>query len=378
MNRGGELRVALDARPLTTSRAGVATYCRGLLHGLAAVADDARILLYAKDEAPPDLPLGGPLRWRAMPGKLWLPAVVPGALRADGAQVFHGTNYMAPPLSPVPTVVTIHDLSTVMTPSHHTWRNRLLTVPQMLLSIQRATRLIADSEATARDLRRIPGVDPARIRVIPLAAAPGLAPASPPAVAEMRARLELPPQFFLFLGALEPRKNVPTLVRALGQLRAGGDARAHLVIAGAEGWRNEEVRLEVRRLGLEDAVRFVGYVAPQDLPALYGAATAFVYPSLFEGFGLPPLEAMACGTPVVTSNTTALPEVVGDAALLINPRSVGDLAAALRRLLDDDELRLRLRAAGPRRAALFSWEHTARATLQVYREAALSKRRRGQ
>ena len=189
-----------------------------------------------------------------------------------------------------------------------------------------------------------------------------MVPASPPAVAEIQARLELPTQFFLFLGALEPRKNVPTLVRALGQLWASGDARARLVIAGAEGWRNEEVRREVHRLGLEDAVRFVGYVAPQDLSALYGAATAFVYPSLFEGFGLPPLEAMACGTPVVTSNISSLPEVVGDAALLINPRSASDLAAALRRLLDDDELRLRLRAAGPRRAALFSWEHMARAT----------------
>lgn len=376
MSGDRELRVALDARPLTTSRAGVATYCRGLLHGLASEARHDRILLYAKDAPPDDLLLAPHLRWRAMPAPLWLPAAVPRALRAGRVDLFHGTNHMAPPLALVPTVITVHDLSALTMPRHHTWRNRLLTVPQMLLSLHRAQRLITDSHYTAKELARIPGIDPARIRVVPLAATPYLAPATPAAIAELAWRLDLPPAFFLFLGALEPRKNVVTLIKALSRLRADGDDRARLVIAGVEGWRNTAVHEEVRALGLDGAVRFAGYVAPEDLPALFGAATAFVFPSLFEGFGLPPLEAMVCGAPVVCSDAASLPEVVGDAALLIDPLSPDDLAAALRRLLDDADLRARLRAAGLARAALFSWERTARDTLRIYHEALDERGRR--
>jgi glycosyltransferase involved in cell wall biosynthesis len=376
MSGDGDVRIALDARPLTTSRAGVATYCRGLVYGLASEARHEQILLYAKDALPAGLPLAPPLRWQTMPAPLWLPAAVPRALRSGRVDLFHGTNHMAPPLASVPTVITVHDLSALTMPRHHTWRNRLLTVPQMLLSLHRARRLIADSRYTAGELAHVPGIDPERIRVVPLAPAPHLAPASPDDISELKRRLDLPPTFFLFLGALEPRKNVVTLIKALARLRADGDDGARLVIAGAEGWRNAAVHEEVRALGLGEAVRFAGYVAPEDLPALFGAATAFVYPSLFEGFGLPPLEAMVCGAPVICSNVSSLPEVVGAAALLIDPLSTDDLAAALRRLLDDADLRARLRTAGLARAALFSWQRTARETLRVYHEA-LGERGRG-
>lgn len=367
------LRVALDARPLTTSRAGIAMYCRGLAHGLQAEARHERLFLYAKEPPPPDLPLGQAMQWRTMPAPLWLPLAVPRILRAGRIDLFHGTNHMAPPLTNVPTVITIHDLSLLTLPEHHTWRNRLLTIPQMLLSMRHAARLIADSKATAADVARLPGIDPARIRVIPLAPARGLAPAAPDVVRDLSRRLELPEGFFLYLGALEPRKNVVTLVRAIGRLRADGEDHACLVIAGAEGWRNDDVHAEVRWLGLDGAVRFRGYVASADLPALYGAATAFVYPSLFEGFGLPPLEAMTCGTPVICSNTSSLPEVVGDAAIQVDPRSVDDLAAALRRVLHDESLRADLRTRGLARARQFSWERTARATLDVYHEVAAER-----
>ncbi len=369
----GALRVAVDARPLTTSRAGVATYCRGLVYGLNAVEPAARVVLYAKEPPPHNLPLGA-VRWRVMPAPLWLPLAVPRALRAGRIDVFHGTNHMAPVLAGVPTVVTVHDLSALTMPEYHTWRNRLLTVPQMLLSLRRAARLIAVSAYTAGELARLPGVDPARIRVVHEAPAPGLQPATPQAVAALRDRLGLPERFLLFLGALEPRKNVAALVRALGALWAHGE-RVPLVIGGAEGWRNDEVYAEVQRLGLADAVRFIGYVNQGDLAALYGAATAFVYPSLFEGFGLPPLEAMACGAPVLCSNTSSLPEVIGDAALTVDPRATDELTAALRRVLDDADVRASLREAGQRRAALFSWERMARETLAIYHEAAAELRR---
>ena len=370
-------RIALDMRPVTTTRAGVATYCRGLARGLAHEAHDERFLLYAKTVPPPDLDLAGPFHWRAMPAPLWLPLAVPRALRAGRVDLFHGTNHMAPPLAGVPAVITVHDLGLLSRPREHTWRNRLLTVPQMLLSLHRARRLIADSRYTAHELTtRVPGLDPSRIHVVPLAPNASMAPATPATVRALMGRLDLPRDFFLCLGALGHNKNVVTLVRALGQLRAAGDERARLVIAGAEGSREDELHREVRRLGLEPLVRFTGYVAQEDLPALFGAATAFVFPSLFEGFGLPPLEAMACGAPVICSNAASLPEVAGDAALLVDPTSADELAAALRRLLDDAELRARLRGAGLARAALFSWERTARETLAVY-HAALADAGRG-
>ncbi len=370
------LRVAVDVRPLTTSRAGVATYCRGLLYGFDCLPADGSLSLrlYAKEALPELMPafVGS---WQAIPARLWLPLAVPRALLAGHIDVFHGTNHMAPPWSPVPTVITVHDLSALKAGNLHTWRNRLLTVPQMLLSLRQATRLIADSQATALDVMRLPGIDQGRIRIVHLAPTPGLTPATPGQVKALSHRLGLPETFFLFLGALEPRKNVATLVRALAALYAAGDHRAGLVIAGAEGWRNDDVFGEVKRLGLERDVRFTGYVPDEDLPALYGAATAFVYPSLFEGFGLPPLEAMACGTPVICSNTSSLPEVVGDAAITVDPLATSDLADALRAVLDDADLRARLTHAGLQRAALFSWERTARETLEVYREATDERRR---
>lgn len=362
----------MDARPLTSSQAGVATYCRGLLHGFSVIPEAAslRLALYAKAPPPDGLALGAHVQWRTMPSRLWLPIAAPRALTAGRVDLFHGTNHMAPPWSPVPTVITLHDLTALTMPHHHNWRNRLLSVPQMLASVRRATRLIADSQSTADDLARLPGVDPARIHVIPLAPAPGLAPATPASIREVAQRLRLPDEkFLLFLGALEPRKNVVTLIRALAELRAAGDDQTRLVIAGAQGWRNDDVWQEVRRLGLQQGVHVLGYVPAHDLPALYGAATALVYPSLFEGFGLPPLEAMACGTPVVCSNTSSLPDVVGDAALMVDPLSAAALAGALRRVLDSADLRATLRAAGLARAALFTWERTARETLRVYRDA---------
>jgi glycosyltransferase involved in cell wall biosynthesis len=361
-------------RPLTTSRAGVATYCRDLVRGFAADPQGNRYLLYAKEPPPEDLELGAQVQWRTLPARLWLALAVPSALRAGRVDLFHGTNHMAPPLSPVPTVITVHDLSALSLPQHHNWRNRLLTVPQMLLSLRRATRIIAISRYTARDVARLPGIDPARIRVILRTASPDLAPATPEAVEEVRRRLALPATFFLFLGALEPRKNVVALVRALALLHAGGDTRAQVVIAGAEGWQNHDVYREVAQRGLDGAVHFAGFVARKDLPALFGAATAFVFPSLFEGFGLPPLEAMACGTPVICSNAASLPEVVGEDALLFDPRSPEALAGCMRRLLDDAELQDRLRAAGLARVPLFSPRRAMHQTMEVYREAVAAGR----
>ncbi len=369
------LRVALDARPITSSRGGVATYCRGLVDGWA---DEyaAEGLLYDKRPQPADLVLPPTLRWRASPGPLWIFRQAPRMARQDHIDIFHGANHIVPPLLSVPSVVTIHDVSLLTRVTHHTARNIALTLPQMALSLRRATLFMADSHATAKELAGVPFVEASRIRVVHLAAASRFSEPANLEVERVRALYALPQTFFLFVGSLGPNKNVVRLVQALAALK-NDDSPPSLIIAGRGGQDVELVQSTVDKLNVGHLVKFISYVEPSDLPALYAAAAAFVYPSLFEGFGLPALEAMACGTPVVTSNVSSLPEVVGDAALTVDPRSVGDLAAAMRRVLQDDSLRQHLRVEGLQRATLFSWNKTVRETVAVYREAVELNRGRG-
>jgi glycosyltransferase involved in cell wall biosynthesis len=188
----------------------------------------------------------------------------------------------------------------------------------------------------------------------------------PERLAAVRRRYDLPERFILFLGAVEPRKNLLRLIEAFAALKPALRRETPLVVAGAHGWLNDSVRERVGKLGLDKSVLFPGYIAGDDVAALYSLATVFAYPSLWEGFGLPVLEAMACGTPVLTSNVSALPEVAGDAALFVTPTDVEAIADGLARLLDDAALRAELGARGVRRTAAFSWKRCARETLAVY------------
>jgi len=218
------------------------------------------------------------------------------------------------------------------------------------------------------DVERHLRLPPERVRVVPLAAAPSFRPLEDATkMAAVRAKYDLPERFILNVGALEPGKNQATLVRAFRRLRRGGVEQA-LVIAGPPAWRYERLLRLVDRLGLTDEVRFLGYVPAEDLVALYNLADLFAFPSLYEGFGLPPLEAMACGTPMVCSNAASLPEVVGDAAITVDPYDVEGLAQAMHRVLTDASLREELRAKGLAQAKQFTWERTARETVAVYRQ----------
>jgi glycosyltransferase involved in cell wall biosynthesis len=225
------------------------------------------------------------------------------------------------------------------------------------------------SEATRTEILTRYRLPPGRVVVIPEAAALQFAPPAPAALAAARARYALDRPYVLFVGFLEPKKNLGALLEAVARLRRDGAwGGTELVVVGARGWGPDPAQ-RVRTLGLDDSVRFIGPAPDADLPALYGGALAFAFPSLWEGFGLPVLEAMAAGAPVVASNRGALPEVTAGAALLVEP-APGPLAAALEQILADSALRERLRAAGLARAAQFSWERTARETLAVYRAAA--------
>src|SRR2546425_145083 len=237
-----------------------------------------------------------------------------------------------------------------------------------------ARAVIADSNASKGEIVGWLRVPPERITVVPLGVDPVFRPLAPedPWAANFRRRHELPRDFVLAVGSIEPRKNLPRVLEALRRVRGQpGGPTPTLVHAGPEGWHPEEVAGAVQQLGLADAVRFLGYVPVEDLRALYSLARVFVYPSLWEGFGMPVLEAMACGCPVVTSNVSSMPEVAGEAAVLVDPTSVEDIARGLAAVWNDDGLRCGLVALGLARARQFTWPRAARETIAVY-DAALA------
>ena len=285
-----------------------------------------------------------------------------------------------------PSVVTIHDLGYLAFPQAHTARRRLELHLTTRWSLRAARRVIAISRATKDDLVRHYGADPARIAVVHHGLSAGFRPSDDPA-ALARHGLERP--YFLYVGTLQPRKNLERLIEAyataaqlLGNAVAAGGGPApgrperipgpgpsapwpQLAIAGRRGWLSQAIERRAAQLGVADSVRFLGYVDDGDLPALLSGATAFLFPSLYEGFGMPVLEAMACGAPVLTSTTSALPEVAGDAALLVDPADTAAIARGIARLAADPGLRADLRARGLARAARFTWERCARETREV-------------
>lgn len=265
-------------------------------------------------------------------------------------------------------VVTVHDCIFMRHPDWFRWERAEYYRWAGSRSARRAARVIADSQATAYDLRELIGVPDSRIDVIPLGVDGQFRPAPAEAIGAMRARYKLPESYFLYVGTLEPRKNLAAVVRAWD--RVAGEIGDDLVIAGRTGWKTEEMMAAIRQAKHRDRIHLPGFIEQADLAPAIGAARVFVWPSLFEGFGLPVLEAMACGTPVLTSSTSSLPEVAGDAALLVDPESEDAIAEGMKRLSQDDLLRARLSAAGLQRAAEFTWARTAERTLEVYERVA--------
>jgi alpha-1,3-rhamnosyl/mannosyltransferase len=280
--------------------------------------------------------------------------------------VFHATNNIFPyRVRAARRVLTIHDLTLLLFPEWHPAERLARMVPALEPAVTRASHIITPSRSTRDDVLKLLPVDPERVSVIPEGVAPIFTPRPAAEVAARLAPLGLRAGgYLLFMGTIEPRKNLLRLLRAIELTPA---TIGPLVLAGGHGWNNAAIRATADRLARGGRVRSLGYVPDELRPILLSGARAFVYPSLYEGFGLPPLEAMACGTPVLTSNVSSLPEVVGDAALFVSPDDVDGLAAALARLWDDETLRADLRARGLAQARRFSWERTARSTLDVYR-----------
>lgn len=356
------LRVAVDGDGLSRPDAGVGVYTREILHGLAKIAS-ADLTVYTPAGVDPPAGIQS-LRRSSMPlaGRhlLWS-----SALRRSGADVFFGCIGQLP-LGGVgmPSVVTVHDLAIYRNPEWFPdgqWLSVQHVVPR---SLRRADRVLCVSTSTARDVETFLGVPHDRVRVVPLGVDPDFSPQPPEVVAEVRRRLGLPERFCLFVSTIEPRKNLPVLLDALAHLDHG----LPLVLVGSTGWRARAIEAKLERASSD--VRRLGSVARRDLPALYSAAVCLCHPAWYEGFGLPPLEAMACGTPVVVSDRSSLPEVVGDAGLLVDPADPGAWTAALERVLGDEELRDDLSRRGRARAESFTWARTANETWRVLQEAA--------
>jgi glycosyltransferase involved in cell wall biosynthesis len=285
--------------------------------------------------------------------------------------LLHSVDHVAPAWGPWRSVVTLHDLAFMLYPETHTPRSRAYYAAAGD-SARHAERVIAVSQRTASDGVRLLGVDPVRMRVVPEAAAPGFHPRAEQDFLRVANRLGIPTDqtYLLFVGTLEPRKNVPLLLEAFALVRR--QLHAQLLLVGSRGWLDEPIFAAHARLGLGDSARFLGPLGEEDLAALYSRAGAFVLPSLYEGFGLPVLEAMGCGAPVICSNAGPLPEVAGNAGVLLPPEDPAAWARAIVRVLGDFGRAESLRKLGFARAAMFSWQRAAVATRDVYREALLA------
>jgi len=358
------MRIGLNALQVRAAKSGVGQYIDGLIDGLCQCLDDTdRLLVYAtplnagnyrRDDPRVRLRVVGPGARRAV-RLAWEWMALPGVMAKDELDVFHGPANFLPRRLPCPAVVTIHDASRWVDPTRFTRANLFYWRAMTRHTLRLGTPVITVSQAAKRDLVAHLGIAPERIHVIHEAAHPRFRPIEvEPA----------PAPFVLHVGTIEPGKNLVALVQAFARFRTA-HADWRLVLAGDRGWKVEAVFEAIEREGLREAVQYVGHVSDERLVALYNQAALFVFPSLNEGFGLPPLEAMQCGTPVVASNRSSLPEVLGEAPLYVEPTDVGALAEAMARVADDAVLRDRLRHAGLQQARSYSWAQTARRTAEI-------------
>ena len=366
--------IYLDVSAAVHRRAGLGRYAESLTRALVAAEADRYAVFYNRERG--IQPLAGlerlPSRTVALGYKPWRMLVWIGHLARVGldrllpdAELFHATEHLLLPLRSVPTILTVHDLIFRHLPMHHKPLNRWYLNVTMPLYCRRATHVIAVSECTRRDLIAAYDLPEDKVTVVHEAAAPRFRLQPPEAVSAVRSCYGLPDRYLLFVGTIEPRKNLAFLLSVFEAIRAAGLSDG-LVIVGRRGWLYDDFFARLEQSPVRDAVLFPGYVLDEDLPAVYSGAQGLVFPSVYEGFGLPVLEAMACGTPVVASNASSLPEIGGDAALYSDPLDVEGMTETVRRLLCDAELRELLRARGLERAAEFSWERAAAGTRAVY------------
>ena len=365
--------VGLDGIPLSQSLTGVGHYTLELAHALARIAPEDRFELVSplpslhRPELPSNLHITQ-ARVNRLSRRFWWQVGLPRLIKRSRFSVFHGTNYSVPLRKVCPAVVTLHDLSLLLWPQTHEQHRARRARLRLPLMARRSDAIIVPSQSVKTEVHEHLGIDEAKITVIPEAPRSSFWQVPSEETVAVRRRLNIGDDFILFVGTIEPRKNLLTLVRAFEEIVRNGVSQTQLVLVGNEGWLTGELHGYLRNADVSERVRFVGYLADDDLRALYSSCRVFVYPSLYEGFGLPLLEAMACGAPVITSDIPSVRETVGDAALLVPPTDINELARSITRLLENSIEREQRSAAGKQHASKFSWEKAAAATLKVYQQ----------
>jgi glycosyltransferase involved in cell wall biosynthesis len=373
---GSRLRITIDYTPALRQTAGIGRYTRELVAALAELDQENEYTLFCAGQSPESSswPANFTVRTSNVPAR-WLSAGwhrfgirLPAERFTGACDLFHSPDFTLPPLRDARGVVTIHDLSFLRLPECADPGLRAYLTRTVPRGVERAARVIADSKNTKKDLIELLNVTPEKISVVPAGVESCFRPVRDTVkLTNVRSRYNLPQWFILSVGTIEPRKNLSRLISAYGQLRRQTGLPHALVIAGQKGWLYQGIFEQVVKDGLTEHVLFPGFVADADLPALYTLADLLAFPSLYEGFGLPPLEAMACGTPVVASNNSSLPEAVGTAALLVDAEDVEGLTETIARVLCDANLRVRLSDLGRAQAARFTWSDAALKLLDAYR-----------
>jgi glycosyltransferase involved in cell wall biosynthesis len=367
------MRVGIDARLVYYSQAGIGQYILHLVNGLAKIdTENAYVLLQSRKD---DTTILEKPNFRRV--SLWTPShhrlerySLNVELMRLGLDVLHSPDFIPPYRPSCRSVITVHDLAFLLYP-HFLTKESARYYGHIDDAVRWTDHIIAVSQSTKNDTIQHLGVPEDKITVVHEAASSIFRPIDrAEARKQVRDRHGIDAPFVLFVSTIEPRKNVPTLMRAIWQLVECYKDDVHIVLAGGKGWLYEDAFAVVDELHMDGRAHFVGRVSSEDLLYLYNAAEFLAHPAFYEGFGLPPLEAMACGLPVIVSNVSSLPEVVGDAGLLIDPHDIDELTVAMWRVLNDQELRQEMVEKGLRQAARFSWERAARETLEIYRLAA--------
>ena len=373
------IRIAIDAHSVGTKLGGNESYAVNLIEALAQIDSVNNYTIYVTTNEARDRFSN---RWSNFKVRstlphtplIRIPLTLSAELRKHPVDVLH-VQFTAPPFCPCPVVVSIHDLSFEHLPQTFKRRSRTQLRLTVRHTARRAARILSLSEYTRSDIMATYGIESDRIEAIPIAAPDHFCTViDKRELQRVRHNYGIDRDYILSVGSIQPRKNLARLIKAYAQLRGdcSADKLPKLVLVGKCAWLYDETLRTLDELGVRDSVILTGYVPESDLPALYSSALCFVYPSYFEGFGLPPLEAMKCGAPVIVGNRTSLPEVVGDAGLTVDPFDVDAIAGAIRKLMNDSTLRATLSQKGQERASAFTWRDTARQTLRIYQEVARS------
>lgn len=379
--RSAIIKIGLNARYLQRRMTGIERYISELIKNVTLIDDTKQFVLFFCGHEPiPDLKLSKNVSTYISRKNtknrslriIWEQFLLAKELKENQISLFHGPSFVAPLLKPCKYVVTVHDLSYYLFPKSLTGITRLYFSVFLPYSLKKADKIIADSHSTKKDIMRLFRISETKIKVIHL----GIdklytSVKNKRFLGEIKTKYNLPQKFILFTGMLSPRKNLPRMLRAFSSIKKNGWPHK-FVIVGAKGWLYDSIFAQVKKLNLEKEVIFTEYVPDKDLPAFYTLADLFMFSTLYEGFGLPILEAMACGCPVVTSTTSSMPEVAGKAALLVNPRDTKAIADAIESILRDKKLRNKLIKRGFRQIQNFSWKKTAKETLKIYEEVLAS------